>query len=54
MKKLELLLAKLPPPVVSTAAALFSLLAGGAVAVILDYVLYRIGFPSTPFIYVSF
>ena len=54
MKKLKLLLAGLPPPLVSVGAALFSLLAGVAVAVILDYVLYRIGFPSTPFIYVSF
>jgi hypothetical protein len=36
------------------AAALLSLLAGLAVALVLHYLLYRIGLPSTPFIYVNF
>ena len=54
MKKLKLLLAGLPPPVTSVFAAVFSLLAGLAIAVVFDYILYRIGFPSSPFIYVSF
>lgn len=31
-----------------------SALAGAALAVILHYVLYRIGLPSEPFIYVAF
>ncbi len=35
-------------------AAALSLLAGMAVALVLHYVLYRIGLPSTPFIYVNF
>ncbi|HEX3730695.1 MAG TPA: hypothetical protein VHV47_12870 [Opitutaceae bacterium] len=34
--------------------ALLSLLAGLAAALALSYVLYRIGLPSKPFIYVSF
>jgi hypothetical protein len=34
--------------------AVLSLLAGLAVALMLDYLLYRVGLPSKPFIYVSF
>jgi hypothetical protein len=34
--------------------AILSLLAGLAVALMLDYLLYRVGLPSKPFIYVSF
>jgi hypothetical protein len=34
--------------------AFLSLLAGLAVAVMLSYLLYRVGLPSKPFIYVSF
>jgi xanthosine utilization system XapX-like protein len=34
--------------------ALLSLAAGVAVALVLHYVLYRIGIPGTPFIYVVF
>jgi hypothetical protein len=35
-------------------AAALSLLAGMAIALVLHYTLYRIGLPSTPFIYVNF
>lgn len=35
-------------------AVVLSVLAGLAVALVLDYVLYRVGLPSKPFIYVSF
>jgi hypothetical protein len=34
--------------------AVLSLLAGLAVALMLSYLLYRVGLPSKPFIYVSF
>jgi hypothetical protein len=34
--------------------AALSLLAGLAVALMLSYLLYRVGLPSKPFIYVSF
>jgi hypothetical protein len=34
--------------------AVLSLLAGLAVALMFDYLLYRVGLPSKPFIYVSF
>jgi hypothetical protein len=36
------------------AAAALSFIAGLAVALMFSYLLYRIGFPSKPFIYVSF
>ena len=54
MKKLLDRLQQLPPPLLRVVATLFSLLAGLAVALMFDYLLYRIGFPSKPFIYVSF
>jgi hypothetical protein len=44
----------LPPWIAVWLARLFSLVAGVVVAIILHYVLYRIGLPSTPFIYVAF
>jgi hypothetical protein len=36
------------------AAAALSFIAGLAVALMFSYLLFRIGFPSKPFIYVSF
>ncbi len=47
-------LARLPAPAARAAARTLSLLAGMAVAVVLHYVLYRVGLPSKPFIYVAF
>jgi len=41
-------------PVGTCLRALFSLLAGLAVALMISYLLYRVGLPSKPFIYVSF
>jgi hypothetical protein len=54
MKKLKALFALMPPPLVRFLAAALSLVAGLAVALVFDYLLYRIGLPSKPFIYVSF
>jgi hypothetical protein len=54
MKAVEKWLAQLPLPVRRAGAAVLSLLAGLAVALVLHYVLYRVGLPSKPFIYVSF
>jgi hypothetical protein len=54
MKKLKALIALVPPPYIRLLAAALSFLAGLAVALMLDYLLYRIGLPSKPFIYVSF
>jgi len=45
---------RLPAPVRPLLAAVLSLAAGLAVALVLHYVLYRVGLPSQPFIYVSF
>jgi hypothetical protein len=42
------------PPIKSALAVIFSLMAGLAVALMFHYLLYRIGLPSKPFIYVSF
>lgn len=47
-------LARLPAPAAHVASCVLSLLAGVAVAVVLHYVLYRVGLPSKPFIYVAF
>jgi hypothetical protein len=44
----------LPPPVATAIAHLASLTAGLLAAFVLFYVLYRIGLPSKPFIYVAF
>jgi len=41
-------------PVGTCLRALLSLLAGLAVALMISYLLYRVGLPSKPFIYVSF
>lgn len=45
---------QLPPSARRPLAAVFSLAAGVLVALVLHYVLYRIGLPSKPFIYVAF
>jgi hypothetical protein len=45
---------KVPTRFSRALAAVLSLLAGMAVALVLHYILYRIGLPSTPFIYVNF
>lgn len=45
---------KLSPQVARLVSAGLSLALGVVVAVIMHYVLYRIGLPSKPFIYVAF
>jgi hypothetical protein len=54
MKPIRSISARVPPVIRGAIAALFSLMAGIALALMFDYVLYRIGLPSKPFIYVSF
>ncbi|HXQ82087.1 MAG TPA: hypothetical protein VN775_12280 [Opitutaceae bacterium] len=54
MRRLKALLARVPAPCIRFLAAAVSFLAGLAVALMFDYLLYRIGLPSKPFIYVSF
>ena len=44
----------LPPPAASVVAHLGSLTAGLLAAFVIHYVLYRLGLPSKPFIYVAF
>jgi hypothetical protein len=44
----------LPQPVAQALPGLLSLLAGIGVAVMFHYLLYRLGLPSQPFIYVAF
>ena len=44
----------LPPSATKWLAPILSMAAGLLIAVILHYVLYRIGLPSKPFIYVAF
>jgi len=46
--------ARLRPALFRGLAALLSLAAGLAVALVLHYILYRVGIPGTPFIYVVF
>jgi hypothetical protein len=46
--------ASLPPSFFRGLAAALSFIAGLAVALMFSYLLYRVGFPSKPFIYVSF
>lgn len=48
------LIAKLPSTMQPLAAWIGSALLGVVLAVVLHYVLYRIGLPSKPFIYVAF
>lgn len=50
---IELWLA-LPPRVASLLGHILSLLTGLLIALMLHYLLYRIGLPSKPFIYVVF
>ncbi len=45
---------KLPPPVAALASHALSIGVGLLVALILHYILYRLGLPSKPFIYVVF
>jgi hypothetical protein len=54
MKFLDLLLQRLPASQARLVARAGSLLIGVFLAVALHYVLYRIGLPSKPFIYVAF
>lgn len=44
----------LPPPAATALANAGSLAAGLLAAFVIHYVLYRIGLPSKPFIYVAF
>jgi hypothetical protein len=44
----------LPPPAANLLAHVGSLAVGLFAAFVIDYVLYRIGLPSKPFIYVAF
>ena len=52
--KLAALLAVLKSVLLQGLAALLSLAAGCAAALVLHYILYRVGIPGTPFIYVVF
>lgn len=54
MTMLKDLVSRIPPPLVPALGAALSFLAGLAVALMLDYLLYRLGMPGKPFIYVSF
>ena len=47
-------LARLPAPLSGAISCTLSLLCGFAIALMLHYVLYRVGLPSKPFIYVAF
>lgn len=47
-------LARFPAPISLLVARLLSLVVGVLAAVVLHYVLYRVGLPSKPFIYVAF
>ena len=52
--KIEILLARLPGPMATVVCHVLSFGAGIVAALILHYVLYRIGLPGKPFIYVAF
>ncbi len=54
MNYLGMLLDSLPPWLAKWLARFLSLGAGLLVALVLNYVLYRMGLPSKPFIYVAF
>jgi hypothetical protein len=54
MSALQKLSARIPPPLRSAIGAGLSLLAGLAVALVLHYLLFRVGLPSKPFIYAAF
>ena len=47
-------LGPISPSTVTFGSRLLSILAGVGAAIVLHYVLYRIGLPLEPFIYVSF
>lgn len=47
-------LARLPAPAARIVSCGMSLVAGVLIAVVMHYVLYRVGLPSKPFIYVAF
>lgn len=47
-------LGRMPAPMARAASCMVSLIAGLAIAVMLHYLLYRVGLPSKPFIYVAF
>ncbi len=48
------LIKALPPPYQKVATHASSFLMGLAAAILFSYVLYRLGLPSKPFIYVAF
>lgn len=54
MKRIKALIDSVPAPARAALKVVFSVLAGFAVAVMFDYLLFRLGLPSKPFIYVSF
>jgi hypothetical protein len=54
MNFLEGLLKGVPAPCNRLAPHVFSFVIGLAIALTFSYVLYRLGLPSKPFIYVSF
>jgi hypothetical protein len=54
MNLLHELIKGLPPPLHRVATHACSFLMGLVFAVLLSYVLYRLGLPSKPFIYVAF
>jgi hypothetical protein len=54
MSALKKLSARIPAPVRGAFCAGMSLLAGLAVALVLNYLLFRVGLPSKPFIYAAF
>ena len=50
MKTIKEMLGRIPPPLVPVLRAALSFLAGVALAVMLDYLLYRVGLPGRPFV----
>jgi hypothetical protein len=54
MNLLHDIIKDLPPLYYRLASHAYSVAAGVVLAVLLDYVLYRLGLPSKPFIYVAF
>lgn len=54
MRRIKALIGSIPAPAVAVLKVIFSVLAGFAVALMFDYLLFRLGLPSKPFIYVSF
>jgi hypothetical protein len=54
MNLLHEVIKDLPPFYYKLATHAYSLVVGVVLAVLLNYVLYRLGLPSKPFIYVAF